>query len=147
MLKLLQKIYDVILVGWMSTSGILMVIILAIPAIMALFSKDALSVLQFFLLSVSFLGGVIIGNGLRISNKKEITAMMATIYFMIAFVIWLILSIAISAALHMSKESVTFFVIILGLMEGLIFGFIKPANVQAAEGYDYKKDKASKKKS
>lgn len=126
MLKGLQKIYDIILIGWMNTSGILMVIILAIPAIMALFSKDALSVLQFFLLSVTFLGGVIIGNGLRITYKKELTPMMATIYFMIAFFIWLGLSVWFSMQFKMSKESITWFVVVLGIMEGLVFGFIKP---------------------
>lgn len=126
MLKAVQKIYDVILLGWMNTSGILMVIILAIPAIMALFSKDALSVLQFFLLSVTFLGGVIIGNGLRITYKKELSPMMATIYFMIAFFIWLGLSVWLSMQFKMSKESITWFVVVLGIMEGLVFGFIKP---------------------
>jgi len=127
MLKAVQKIYDVILIGWMNTSGILMVIILAIPAVMALFSNDALSTLQFFLLSITFLGGVILGNGFRITYKKELTPIMATIYFMIAFALWLGLSIWISMHFKLSKEAVTWFVIVLGILEGLVFGFMKPA--------------------
>lgn len=127
MLKRIQKIYDIVLLGWMNTSGILMVIILAIPAVMALFNSNSLEVLRMFLLSVTFLGGVIVGTGLRITYKNELTPVMAIAYFMVGFVIWTVISIALTYYLKISTMGITMFVVVLGLMEGIIFGFMKPA--------------------
>ncbi len=127
------KAYEILLSGWMNTSGILIVIIMAIPAIASMIGRPAEEVLQYFLMSIFFIGGLIIGNGLRITSGKEINGGMAAVIFFGLFALWMLLSVLFLGVLKLPKvyaSAMTYLLIsLLGLGGGIVFGFLKPPTV------------------
>ncbi len=124
------RVYEVLLSGWMNTSGILIVIIMAIPAISSMIGRPAEEVLQYFLMSIFFICGLIVGNGLRITSGKEISGGMAAVIFFGLFALWMLLSVLFLGVLKLPKVysvTATYLLIsLLGLGGGIVFGFLKP---------------------
>lgn len=131
MKSIFAKLYDIFLAGWLNTSGILIVIIMAIPAISSMIGRPAEEVLQFFVMSVFFIAGLVVGNGLRITTGKEISGGVAAVYFFSIFSLWVALSILFLGFLKLPQWTTYILISLLGIGGGVVFGFLKPPTASA----------------